>query len=140
MTNEILDLLLAFLVGVALIIFGYYKRNERRKIMETGIKVEGIAFGIDEEFINQSWSYYPVVRYSTLEKEWVTERYNIASSLSSYYKQGDKVSVIYDSNDSKKFIIDDTGTKVLGPALMAVGCVIIIFTIVQYFFHPFNLQ
>ena len=140
MTNEILELLIAFLGGVALVVFGNYKRTERNTLLFSGIRTDGVVFRI-EQGIEQRGTmyYYPIVRYTTMEKEWITQKYTVGSTFSSY-KEGDKVSIIYDSADNKKFIIDDTGTKLLGPVLMIVGCVLIIFTVVQYFFHPFVLQ
>ena len=68
MTNEVLDLLIAFMAGVVMIIFGNYKRGERSKFLSNGIRTEGIVFRMERITDIKDTMYYPVVRFTTLEK------------------------------------------------------------------------
>ncbi len=141
MTNENLDLLIIILIGIAMIVFGSYKLNEYKDLIKLGTRAEGVVFDIENEYFQRdgNTTYYPIIRFTTKENEWVTERYGIGSSPSSY-EIGESVNIIYDSSDSKKFVIDDTRTKSLGPVLMILGLVFILGVIGQYFLHPFQIH
>lgn len=117
-------------------VLGAGKLNERRKLLKTGVRVEGIVFRIEYErsIDNKGGTYYPVIRFVTAEKEWVTEQYGIGSSPSAY-NEGDKVNVVYDTADIKHFIIDNWQTKLLGPALVIIGVLLIIGVIIYYILH-----
>lgn len=132
-------------LGLVFTLVGYFKGKEIKKIKESGIKAEGVVFSL--EFENSSFNngsdydtsrspgmYYPVIRYVTAEKEWVTEKYNIGS-YPSKYQEGDKVPVIYDPENIKEFIIDNNSVNIIqhafwfGIGLIAVGAVL--FTILK---------
>jgi len=139
LTNEILDLLILLFVGVALVVFGNYKRTERKKLIASGIKTDGVIFKMEKivtgtnNLSNRTSANYPVVRYTTLEKEWVTKQYLVGGILSSY-KEGDKVAVVYDKSDIERFIIDDAPTRLLGPITMIFGFLLIAASLLKYFF------
>jgi len=83
---------------------------------------------------NSPFLYYPVIRYTTLEKEWITEQYNIGTSYLMAYKEGDKVKVVYDPNKTTTFIIDDGSTLLIGPILIVIGVIVMIAAFVYYLF------
>ncbi len=104
--NSSTDIVIGISIGIMVAIVIFYKIKERQKIRARGIKVEGVVFEIIDDGIDFSdRMYYPVVRYLTIEKEWITQRYDVGS-VPSRYKEGDVVSVIYDPKDISKFIID----------------------------------
>lgn len=141
MTNEIIDLLIFILIGIVLIIWGNFKFTEYKRLIQSGIKTEGIVFSIESEYTTPTdgvANYYPVIRFTTQEKEWITERYGL-SSRPCPYKVGESVKIIYDPNDNKKFIIDNGNARLLGPMIMILGVLFIIGAIVQYL-HPFVNQ
>lgn len=138
LTNEIIDLLILLLVGVAIVVFGNYKRTERLKLISSGIRTDGVIFKMEKivtgtnDMSNMTSANYPVVRYTTLEKEWVTKQYLVGGLLSSY-KEGDKVAIVYDRSDNEKFIIYDAPTRLLGPIMMIFGFLLIAGSLLKYF-------
>ncbi|MDB5090067.1 MAG: hypothetical protein JWR09_4061, partial [Mucilaginibacter sp.] len=134
------DELILLAGGAFLTVFGISKLNERRKLIKSGVKVEGVVFDIETSrgtgSDTRSTTYYPVIRFVTADKEWITEKYNIGSSPS-VYNVGDKVTVIYDITDYKHFLIDNTQTKLLGPALIAVGTLLILGVIMYFFINQY---
>ena len=134
------DELILLAGGAFLTVFGIGKLNERGKLIESGVKVEGVVFDIetswDAEPDARSTTYYPVIRFVTTDKEWITEKYDIGSNPS-VYSVGDKVTVIYDTTDYNHFLIDNTQTKLLGPALIAVGTLLILGVIMYFFINQY---
>jgi hypothetical protein len=134
------DELILLAGGTFLAVFGIGKLNEREKLIKSGIKVEGIVFDIETVWDTgsdvRSTTYYPVIRFVTTDKEWITEKYNVGSNPS-VYSVGDKVKVIYDRADCKHFMINNTQTKLLGPALIAVGTLLILGVIMYFFINQY---
>jgi hypothetical protein len=126
--------LVLFVAGAIFTIIGIRKIYKRRKLVKTGIKVAGVVFRMEEEFKVKSFSYYPVIRYVTLEKEWITERYDVGSSPAAY-KEGDTVKVIYDTVDNKQFIIDSWQAKLFEFLFLIGGVSLIIGAIIYYILH-----
>jgi len=137
MSNEILILLVTVLIGVALILLGNYKRIQRNRLIASGIRTEGTILSLEESYDGQTATYAPIVSYTTLQNETVTRKYSIGLSNKAY-KPGDSIDIIYDTKNNNEFIIDNKLTKLLGPVIIAIGGVIILFSSLQYFFHPFN--
>ena len=84
---------------------------------------------------SQNASYYPVIRYMTQDKEWITEKYDIGGGLLNKYNEGDKVTVIYDPKDNTKFVLNDTTTKLTGPVFIIIGIALVIGPLICYFFN-----
>ncbi|SHM11370.1 DUF3592 domain-containing protein [Mucilaginibacter sp. OK098] len=134
------DELILLAGGAFLTVFGVVKLNEREKLIKSGVKVEGVVFDMETSLGTgsgeRSTTYYPVIRFVTADKEWITEKYNIGGNPS-VYSVGDKVTVIYDTTDYKHFLIDNTQTKLLGPALIAVGTLLILGVIMYFFINQY---
>ncbi|ASU34472.1 DUF3592 domain-containing protein [Mucilaginibacter xinganensis] len=134
------DELIMLAGGAFLTVFGFGKINERGKLIKSGVKVEGIVFDIETSLgtgpDTQSTTYYPVIRFVTADKEWITEKYNIGSNPS-VYSVGEKVTVIYDITDYKHFLIDNTQTKLFGAVLIAVGTLLILGVIMYFFINQY---
>jgi len=132
------DELIMLAGGAFVMVFGIGKLNERKKILAKGVKVEGVVFDIEKNWdmdagdTSSTTQYYPIVRYVTTEKEWVTKKYEVTGGLN-LYKVGDKVTVVYDPGEIEHFIIDDGKTKWLGPVFIAVGIALILGAIIYFF-------
>jgi len=116
MTNESRDLLIGGL-GLVFTVIGYFSRSKTQKIMKSGVRVEGVVFSTERDIELGSQgsitsSVYPIIRFVTAEKEWVTQKYNITSFPR--YEEGDKVTVIYNPENITEFILDDFSTKAVG--------------------------
>ncbi|WP_183573219.1 DUF3592 domain-containing protein [Mucilaginibacter sp. X5P1] len=87
---------------------------------------------------NNDVLYHPVIRYVTKQKDWITEEYDIGN-YPCLYNEGDKVTVIYDPIDNKKFIINDKSTKYIGPFFIVIGIAAMSVAIYYYLFQiPHN--
>jgi len=137
MSNEILKLLIVGLIGAALMIFGNYKHAQRIRLVASGIRTEGTVLSIEESFHDQIATYYPVISYTTLQNETFIKQYSIGVSNNTY-KPGDSVSIIYDAKNNNEFIIDNQIAKLSGPIIAMIGGILILFSFLQYFVHPFN--
>ena len=146
MDNKLIDELIGLVIGLILVILGFSKKKQRHELLEKGIKTEGVVFSVEKKYTNvrignigpdgfdNSPLYYPVIRYTTLEKEWITEEYGIGTSYSIAYKEGDKVKIVYDPNKTTTFIIDDGSTLLIGPILIVIGVIVMIAALVYYLF------
>ncbi|MEO6633905.1 MAG: DUF3592 domain-containing protein [Mucilaginibacter sp.] len=136
------DELIMLAGGAFVMVFGIGKLNERKKILAQGVKVEGIVFDIEKNWdmdagdTSTTTQYYPVIRYVTVEKEWVTKKYEVTGGLN-LYKVGDRVPVVYDPSDIEHFIIDDGKTKWLGPVFIGVGIALIVGVIIYFFVNQY---
>jgi len=95
------------LLGLVFTIVGYLKRKEIKKLKQSGIRVNGTVSALEYEppanpsagdGSNNMGSYYPVIKYITAEKGWITKRCEIGH-YPSKYEEGDTVPVIYDPDD-----------------------------------------
>lgn len=120
-------------LGAIFTVVGAVLHDRSKKLRKTGIKVEGIVFNIEHEVSsNDSMGlYYPVIRYVTLQGEWITKRYNIGSRPSSY-SEGDTVTVIYDPDDTSAFMLNDSVSKIAPFAGIILGLIMIIAAVVMY--------
>jgi hypothetical protein len=132
--NATVDELILLAGGAFLMVLGIGKMSGRRKLLKSGIRVEGRV--IDNHFSVSSQIYYPVIRYVTLEKDWVTKKYDIGSSLPAF-KEGETVKVIYSPDNHEQFMLDNRHSKLLAPALIIVGIALIAGVIVYYVMHQY---
>ncbi len=140
MDNQAFIILITFLAGVFFIVFGIAKSQERDSFLKNGIKTEGVVFKIEKRYsmTNNDVLYHPVIRYVTKQKDWITEEYDIGN-YPCLYNEGDKVTVIYDPIDNKKFIINDKSTKYIGPFFIVIGIAAMSVAIYYYLFQiPHN--
>jgi hypothetical protein len=125
-------------LGLVFTIVGYLKRKEIKKLKQSGIRVDGTVIAVEYEppvnpstgdGSNNMGSYYPVFKFMTTEKKWITKR-NEIGHYPSKYQEGDTVPVIYDPDNANEFMIDDNSTNIMvhmfwfGIFLIAVGCIV----------------
>jgi|SRR5579871_3707995 len=108
MNNDIIQMIGFIVIGILLLIGYYLNSNRSKEIFENGIEVEGIVFEFvqDQSFFNDinNNSSYPVIRFLTKEKKWITAR-PIEELSSIFFKTGEKVTVIYNRDNPEEFIL-----------------------------------
>jgi hypothetical protein len=122
--------LIVLFVGIILVVIGFNQKNKISKILNVGISVEGVVMRTERDPSPRSSMYYPVVRFVTADKEWITKQYDVGGQLNAY-KEGDKLTVVYDPKDPENFIIDNTRSKILGPLFIAIGVVAVLLALLM---------
>lgn len=131
------DELILLAGGAFLVVWGNWKKTERTKLLSSGIKAEGTVIEIKTNPSSNNVSVgTPVIKFETLNNEWITKEYGFGSSTLRY-KIGDSVDVIYDASDAKHFIIDNRQTQLLGPVVMSVGLALIIGAIIYFIVNQY---
>jgi hypothetical protein len=132
--NPAITALVLGVIGAIFTLIGAIMFDRRKKLMKTGIQVEGIVFSIEHEIrSNDSMGLnYPVIRYLTLQNEWITKKHDIGISGTSSYKEGDSVTVIYDPNDNCSFTLNDTSSKIMPFIFLLIGAAMLGGAIVVY--------
>lgn len=145
MTDQNFEILIAFLIGAFLFVFGYYKNWIYKKLIVSGIKTEGtivdIYFSVDSDpdSVANSGTYFPVISYRSRNGGEIIKRYDIGTNPT-HFRIGDNVTIFYDAADNETFIIADKRTEYLGPVLEIAGLLVIVFCLIQYLFHPLHIS
>jgi hypothetical protein len=122
------------IIGVALVFISiaFTLSAKYKKIAAEGTEAEGIIFDKVSSSISIGGNYtnstYPVVRFVTQDKEWITEQASVSMLLPWSYKKGQEVTVIYRKEKPTDFFIKSTSTRAVinimgaaGVALLAWG-------------------
>jgi type II secretory pathway pseudopilin PulG len=117
-----------FIIGLAALLFGMVRSSEKRRLLNEGIRVDGVILQLINDGNSTSPTYFPVVKFKTEQNDWVTERYKIGGNKY-LYKEGDAVRVIYDPLNPGRFLLDDTRSKALSPVLIYGGVALILVSI-----------
>jgi hypothetical protein len=91
---------------------------------------------MENDYSGSGGGYYPVIRYVTLEKEWVTKKYDIGSSPPAF-KEGETVKVIYSPDNHQQFTIDNWHSNLLAPVFIDVGMALMIGVVVYYILYQY---
>ena len=111
-------------MGTAFFYFAYKSRLSTHKFAKKGIEVEGVIFDIAPSNNVDSRAYYPLIRFVTAKKEWITEEYGISTMLGGF-KKGQKVTVIYNSDNPKEFFVKSPITSLV-PIIVLILAIIIL--------------
>ncbi|MEN7550760.1 DUF3592 domain-containing protein [Rapidithrix thailandica] len=88
--------ILPLFIGAISLISGIYEVFRRQTLLKYGNKTKGIVFKLEEEIgSGGAVMYFPVMRFTTAKKEWITKKSSTGSSFSQL-KIGDKIEIIYD--------------------------------------------
>ncbi|MEO3403677.1 DUF3592 domain-containing protein [Mucilaginibacter sp. CAU 1740] len=120
-------------IGTLFCILGAVLRDRRKKLLESGVKVEGEVFDIeyDPRRNDSTGIYFPVIQYITTDGKEITQKYNFGNSRKTY-KKGDNVAVIYDPANPSTFILNKKTSR-LGPWIsIALGLFFVITAIIAY--------
>jgi hypothetical protein len=95
-----------FYVGIGgAFLYASVRQHRKRTLMrQTGLIAEGVVVRLEEDSDPDSSSLYPVVRFTTLNREVVTMRYNFGSYPAAF-QLGQQVQIIYDPLAPKEFVI-----------------------------------
>ena len=130
-------------VSTGLVIVGIISYLNVSKILKKGIKAEGVIFSsrVSDSFNNINLSY-PVVRFLTATDEWITETSTI-SLIPGFYKEGNKVTVMYDPENPKKFVLQSTSNKLMGVVLAIIGFILFIigvYNLLNVYFKTISIE
>jgi len=82
-----MEIIISVVIAVALLHLGINLRKKVSDIAKNGVQTEGVVFDTVQNNSVQSSANYPIIRFVTLEKVWITEKYNI-SAVPGYLKRG----------------------------------------------------
>jgi len=116
-------------ISIALLYVAFKFRLSTKKIAKNGTQTEGVVFDIVASNNINSQAKYPLIRFVTAKKEWITEQYNI-STLPGLFKKGQKVIVVYNPDNPKEFFVKSTITSIA--PILAIALAIIILAIGVY--------
>jgi hypothetical protein len=111
-------------IGIALFYVAFKFRLNIKNIAKNGEQVEGIVFDTVEDDNPKSQAKYPIIRFVTSKKEWITEQYNI-STLPGFLKKGQKVIIVYNPDNPKEFFVKSAITSI-APVLASALAIIIL--------------
>ena len=113
MNDQFWEPLIFVLTGFGLAGMFFYLKRKRQRLLSGGVAVEGVVFDIASSINNgssNSTSNYPVIRFVTLEEEWITQTYN-TSYPEFILKRGQKVEVFYNPDKPSDFILNMKADK-----------------------------
>ena len=106
------------------------QHKKRVFLSKNGLPTDGIVIRLEQDKDPDSSAYYPVIQFTTLNRETVAVRHNFGSQPASYHV-GQKVQVLYDPLAPKEFVIGVTGLSaieweaygfgLLGAVLLSIG-------------------
>lgn len=115
------DFLIITVAGGALIVAGAYLWYRRSHLIANGKKAKAVIF---KNIRKQSNIHYPVVRFLTAEKEWITQQLNFGYNPP--LDEGTKVTVLYDPDDPTHVeIAKPFQLEILPRLIVAVGVILL---------------
>jgi uncharacterized membrane protein YfcA len=118
--------------GVILFYIGLRFWLKTKHILINGLEAEGVVFDLVDSVNIKSRTRYPIIRFLTLEKEWVTEKYSIGI-FSQFLKVGQKVTVIYSRENPKEFVVKSRSTTAL--PIVAIALAVVALAVGLYRLH-----
>jgi hypothetical protein len=127
-----------FVIGLAILLYGLFKKDKKAILRQTGIQVEGIIFdmnrdyntSIENEIISQfeDTNNKVVVRFVTEQLTWITAPINQDFRLFYLwqYSPGDKVLVFYDRDKPDNFYVDTKQSALLGRTILVISGVLLL--------------
>ncbi len=108
-------------IGLVFIPVSVSYRKKINRLQSTGIEVTGIVFDIVYRSNmpgNIRSNRYPIIRFLTVENKWMTEEYKNSIGL---FKKGKKVTVVYNPEDPKDFIVNNQALKYIPTVFLIFG-------------------
>lgn len=119
-----MEIIVTFAIGIVLLYVAIRFRLNTQKIAKKGIETEGVVFDIVPSKNIDSKANYPLIRFVTSEKEWITEEYNI-SAMFGFFKKGQKVTIVYNPDNTREFVVKSPITSVVPILVMILGILIL---------------
>jgi len=120
-----MEIIISVVIAVALLHLGINLRKKVSDIAKNGVQTEGVVFDTVQNNSVQSSANYPIIRFVTLEKVRITEKYNI-SAVPGYLKKGQKVTVIYNADNPREFFVKSKIIGVVPGLVIALAIIILI--------------
>ena len=119
-----------FATGSIILIVGVIiKSRDGNYLKSQGIRVKGVIYSLALE----RNVYYPVVRFKTTEEVWITKKLEFGTNPSRY-SEGEKVLLLYDSENPNLVEISSESTLTIIPVILVmVGFSGIIYVILSLF-------
>jgi hypothetical protein len=117
-------------MGIAVLYMAVKFRSNTKNIAKNGEQVEGVVFDIVQDTNPQSQAKFPVIRFVTSRKEWITEQYNI-STLPGFLKKGQKIIIIYNPDNPKEFFVKSRTNSIVPVLLFLFGMIILSMGVVK---------
>lgn len=114
--------LIIIIFGIAIFYVAFKFQLNTKKIAKIGEQAEGVVFDIVESSDTKSQVRYPIIRFVTSQKEWITEQYSI-STLPGFFKKGQKVTIIYNPNNPKEFFVKSAVTSIAPMVAIALAVI-----------------
>ena len=115
-------------IGVTILLIAVNFFYKHKKIKKNGIITEGVVFELLNSSISSINLRYPIIRFTTLDQEWITETAN-NGALPGFYKKGQRVKIIYLQENPKQFIINSKANDILIYGMMVIGFLLIFLSI-----------
>lgn len=123
--------LVTIIVSGVLILMGIVLWQKGNHLLLNGKKAQAIIYKNVQEGGRSGEVHYPVVRFLTDKKEWITQKLNIG--VSPAWPEGTKLEVIYDPDDPTVVEIHSQGyLEILPRMFVAVGVIGLTIGILEY--------
>jgi len=134
----ILNDIVPLIIGVLMVAVFFIHSKKVNKLVENGVEVEGIVYDIITNGRQNSVdTKHPVIRFLTTDELWITETYDIGM-LPADFKKGQRVTVIYNAENPKDFMVKFGKSVSYIPLVILVAGILVLswglYRIVQYFF------
>lgn len=125
------NLIIVF-ISFVMLTLGLLRWQKGKKLNEIGKITEGIIFKNNfKSSYDNSGMYYPVVRFLTEDKVWITKELDIGSSPA--MKEGKKVNLIYDpQNPNDVTFYSELNLKIFPIGLTVLGLSGLVYGMIMY--------
>ena len=131
---------LLFIVAIAVLAFGVFKLVKSFKLSKNGVKMEAEIIEVRKKrqsstdsdgYTSTTDMYYPVYKY-VYEGEEYSKESNVGVSRSRKYKVGDKMNIVFMSDDPQKSEVKSFFSLWITPGvLLLVGVLLLIYSFTE---------
>jgi hypothetical protein len=125
---------ISLLVGGCLCLYLAIRQQRKRTYLrKNGVPADGIVIRLEQNNTRKTSSYFPVIRFVTLNQEIMIERHHVGS-YPPKFRTGQPVQIVYDPANPKQFIIGADASDRDAYTLGIIGLLIIAGVIYTSFF------
>lgn len=123
-----MDWLILTVIGIVFFAIAIHKQRKNSYLLINGKTTRAVVFKMERT--HRDNLAYPVLRFTTEDKEWITTKIGLTYPGIS---QGDRFEVLYDPDDPKNVVIKNHFVLEIMPKLfMAIGLAFIVLSILGY--------
>jgi Protein of unknown function (DUF3592) len=101
MSSEIQLILITSILGVILILIGYFPMLKKDRLVKIGIEAEGTVIGFES---GGDGMHHPLIRFETIQGARITKKHAFGSNVS-FVKEGQKIKIFYNPDNPEEFVI-----------------------------------